>query len=41
MSASPAARLRALVDAPGLRVMPCCFDAPSARRYRVEEEGDR
>ncbi len=26
-----AARLRALLDAPGLRVMPCCFDALSAR----------
>ncbi len=28
---SPAARLRALLDAPGLLVMPCCFDALSAR----------
>ncbi len=28
---SPAARLRALLDAPGCRVMPCCFDALSAR----------
>jgi 2-methylisocitrate lyase-like PEP mutase family enzyme len=31
MSASPAERLRALIDTPGLRVMPCCFDALSAR----------
>ena len=28
---SPADRLRALLAAPGLRVMPCCFDALSAR----------
>ncbi len=28
---SPAERLRALVEKPGLRVMPCCFDALSAR----------
>ncbi len=28
---SPAALLRDLLDAPGLRVMPCCFDALSAR----------
>jgi 2-methylisocitrate lyase-like PEP mutase family enzyme len=28
---SPAARLRALVAEPGLRVMPCCFDALSAK----------
>ena len=28
---SPAARLRALLARPGLRVMPCCFDALSAR----------
>ena len=28
---SPAARLRALLEAPGLLVMPCCFDAWSAR----------
>ena len=29
--ASPADRLRALVAKPGLRLMPCCFDALSAR----------
>ncbi len=28
---SPAERLRELIAAPGLRVMPCCFDALSAR----------
>jgi 2-methylisocitrate lyase-like PEP mutase family enzyme len=28
---SPAAKLRRLLDRPGLRVMPCCFDALSAR----------
>ena len=28
---TPAARLRALIDQPGLIVMPCCFDALSAR----------
>ncbi|MCS5638648.1 MAG: isocitrate lyase/PEP mutase family protein [Myxococcota bacterium] len=28
---SPSQRLRALLDAGGLRVMPCCFDALSAR----------
>ncbi|MBS1107431.1 MAG: bcpA [Deltaproteobacteria bacterium] len=28
---SPAARLRALVARPGIRLMPCCFDALSAR----------
>jgi 2-methylisocitrate lyase-like PEP mutase family enzyme len=28
---SPARRLRALLEKPGLRVMPCCFDAHSAR----------
>lgn len=28
---SPADRLRALVEKPGLRVMPCCFDALSAK----------
>jgi len=28
---APAARLRSLLEAPGLRVMPCCFDAWSAR----------
>jgi 2-methylisocitrate lyase-like PEP mutase family enzyme len=28
---TPAAKLRALLDAPGLLVMPCCFDAWSAR----------
>jgi 2-methylisocitrate lyase-like PEP mutase family enzyme len=28
---SPADRLRALIEKPGLRVMPCCFDALSAR----------
>lgn len=33
----PAARLQALLDAPGLRVMPCCFDALSAKL--VEEAG--
>ena len=27
---SPAGKLRALLEAPGLRVMPCCFDALSA-----------
>jgi 2-methylisocitrate lyase-like PEP mutase family enzyme len=32
-----AARLRALVDAPGLLVMPCCFDALSAKL--IEEAG--
>ena len=30
-TASPAARLRGLLAAPSLRVMPCCFDALSAR----------
>jgi 2-methylisocitrate lyase-like PEP mutase family enzyme len=34
---SPAARLRALLAAPGLLRMPCCFDALSARL--VEEAG--
>jgi 2-methylisocitrate lyase-like PEP mutase family enzyme len=29
--AAPAVRLRALLDEPGLVVMPCCFDALSAR----------
>ncbi len=33
----PAARLRALLEAPGLRVMPCCFDAWSARL--IEQAG--
>jgi len=28
---SPAERLRALLDGPGIRLMPCCFDAHSAR----------
>jgi 2-methylisocitrate lyase-like PEP mutase family enzyme len=28
---APAAKLRSLLDAPGLLVMPCCFDAWSAR----------
>lgn len=28
---SPAARLRRLLERPGLRVMPCCFDALSAK----------
>jgi len=28
---SPAARLRGLLDRPGLHIMPCCFDALSAR----------
>ncbi len=28
---SAAERLQALISAPGLRVMPCCFDALSAR----------
>ena len=37
MSSSPAARLRALLDAPGLQVMPCCFDALSARL--IEQAG--
>ena len=36
-SSSPATRLRALLDAPGLRVMPCCFDALSARL--IEQAG--
>jgi 2-methylisocitrate lyase-like PEP mutase family enzyme len=31
MSQAPAARLRQLLDEPGLIVMPCCFDALSAR----------
>lgn len=31
MSASPARRLEALLAEPGLSVMPCCFDALSAR----------
>lgn len=30
-TASPAGRLRALIASPGLRLMPCCFDALSAR----------
>ncbi len=29
--ATPAAALRSLLNAPGIRVMPCCFDAFSAR----------
>ncbi len=33
----PAAKLRALLEAPGLRVMPCCFDAWSARL--IEQAG--
>ncbi len=37
MSSSPAAQLRALLDAPGLQVMPCCFDALSARL--IEQAG--
>ncbi len=37
MNSSAAARLRALLDAPGLRVMPCCFDALSARL--IEDTG--
>ena len=37
MSSSPAPQLRALLDAPGLRVMPCCFDALSARL--IEQAG--
>ena len=37
MNSSPAARLRALLDAPGLHVMPCCFDALSARL--IEQAG--
>jgi len=37
MNSSPAAQLRALIDAPGLRVMPCCFDALSARL--IEQAG--
>jgi 2-methylisocitrate lyase-like PEP mutase family enzyme len=28
---SPASRLRALLDQPGIRVMPCCYDALTAR----------
>jgi 2-methylisocitrate lyase-like PEP mutase family enzyme len=31
MISSPAARLRALLARPGVRIMPCCFDALSAR----------
>jgi 2-methylisocitrate lyase-like PEP mutase family enzyme len=31
MAESPATRLRELVERPGLRLMPCCFDALSAR----------
>jgi len=31
MISSPAARLRALLAKPGIRIMPCCFDALSAR----------
>ena len=31
MISSPAVRLRALLAKPGIRVMPCCFDALSAR----------
>jgi 2-methylisocitrate lyase-like PEP mutase family enzyme len=34
-SVSAAARLRALIEAPGLRVMPCCFDALSARLIQL------
>jgi len=34
---APARRLRALLEAPGLHVMPCCFDALSAKL--VEEAG--
>ncbi len=37
MNSSPATRLRALLDDPGLRVMPCCFDALSARL--IEQAG--
>jgi 2-methylisocitrate lyase-like PEP mutase family enzyme len=36
---APAAKLRALLAEPGLRVMPCCFDALSARL--VERAGFR
>lgn len=35
--ASPARRLRVLLERPGLRVMPCCFDALSARL--IEQAG--
>jgi 2-methylisocitrate lyase-like PEP mutase family enzyme len=31
MTETPARRLRALLDRPGLRLMPCCFDALSAK----------
>lgn len=34
---APADRLRALLEMPGLRVMPCCFDALSARL--IEQAG--
>lgn len=37
MNSSPATRLRTLLDTPGLRVMPCCFDALSARL--IEQAG--
>ena len=37
MNPAPAAQLRALLDAPGLQVMPCCFDALSARL--IEQAG--
>ena len=36
-SPSPAARLRELIARPGLLLMPCCFDALSARL--IEEAG--
>ena len=36
-SPSRAASLRTLLDAPGIRVMPCCFDALSAKL--VEQAG--
>ena len=37
MSSKPIEALRSLLDAPGLRVMPCCFDALSAKL--IEQAG--
>jgi len=37
MIASPAGKLRALLAQPGLIIMPCCFDAFSARL--IEQAG--
>jgi 2-methylisocitrate lyase-like PEP mutase family enzyme len=39
MTETPARRLRALLDRPGLRLMPCCFDALSAKL--IERAGFR